>query len=69
MTNNEQRTRSMIRGALALLVTAAFYEAVARSGFFPAVLLPTIPTVVSTLIDTLSDGTMLTHAAFTLYRV
>ena len=69
MTNNEQRTRSMIRGALALLVTAALYEAVARSGFFPAVLLPTIPTVVSTLIDTLADGTMLTHAFFTLYRV
>jgi len=69
MTKNQQSTRTLIRGALSLLVTAALYEAVARSGFFPAVLLPTIPTILSTLIDTLSDGTMLTHAAFTLYRV
>jgi NitT/TauT family transport system permease protein len=69
MTKNQQSTRTLIRGALSLLVTAALYEAVARSGLFPAVLLPTIPTILSTLIDTLSDGTMLTHAAFTLYRV
>jgi len=69
MTKNQQSTRTLIRGALSLLVTAALYEAVARSGWFPAVLLPTIPTILSTLIDTLSDGTMLTHAAFTLYRV
>jgi NitT/TauT family transport system permease protein len=69
MTKNQQSTRTLIRGALSLLVTAALYEAVARSGFFPAVLLPTIPTILSTLIETLSDGTMLTHAAFTLYRV
>jgi NitT/TauT family transport system permease protein len=69
MTKNQQSTRTLIRGALSLLVTAALYEAVARSGLFPAVLLPTIPTILSTLIDTLSDGSMLTHAAFTLYRV
>jgi NitT/TauT family transport system permease protein len=69
MTKNQQSTRTLIRGALSLLVTAALYEAVARSGFFPAVLLPTIPTILSTLIETLSDGSMLTHAAFTLYRV
>ncbi len=69
MTNNQQRTRSMIRGGLSLLVAAAFYEAVARSGLFPAVLLPTIPTIVSTLIDMLADGTMFEHAFFTLYRV
>jgi NitT/TauT family transport system permease protein len=69
MTKNQQSTRTLIRGALSLLVAAALYEAVARSGWFPAVLLPTIPTILSRLIDTLSDGTMLTHAAFTLYRV
>ncbi len=69
MTNNEQRTRSMIRGGLSLLVVAALYEAVARSGLFPAVLLPTIPAVVSTLIDMLADGSMIEHSAFTLYRV
>jgi NitT/TauT family transport system permease protein len=69
MTKNQQRTRTFIRGALSILVTAALYEAVARSGLFPAVLLPTIPSIVDTLIATLADGTMLLHAAYTLYRV
>lgn len=69
MTNNQQRTRTLIRGALSLLVTAALYEAVARSGWFPAVLLPTIPTILDTLIATLRDGTMIHHAVYTLYRV
>jgi NitT/TauT family transport system permease protein len=69
MTKNQQRTRTFIRGALSILVTAALYEAVARSGWFPAVLLPTIPAILDTLIVTLADGTMLMHAAYTLYRV
>ncbi|HEY4142753.1 MAG TPA: ABC transporter permease [Pseudolabrys sp.] len=69
MTKNQQRTRSFIRGALSILATAALYEAVARSGLFPAVLLPTIPTIFDTLVATLADGTMLLHAAYTLYRV
>ena len=69
MTDNKQRNRSLIRGALSLAATAALYEAVARSGFFPAVLLPTIPTVAQTLFATIADGSMIEHAAFTLYRV
>jgi NitT/TauT family transport system permease protein len=69
MTKNQQSTRTFIRGALSILVTAALYEAVARSGLFPAVLLPTIPSIFDTLIATLADGTMLLHAAYTLYRV
>ncbi len=69
MTKNQQSTRTLIRGALSLLVTAALYEAVARSGWFPAVLLPTIPTIVEALIASLRDGTMIWHAAYTLYRV
>jgi NitT/TauT family transport system permease protein len=69
MTPNGQRTRTLIRGTLSLLATAALYEAVARSGFFPAVLLPTIPTVAQTLFATIADGSMIEHAAFTLYRV
>jgi NitT/TauT family transport system permease protein len=69
MTKNQQRTRTFVRGALSILVTAALYEAVARSGLFPAVLLPTIPTILDTLIATLADGTMLWHALYTLYRV
>jgi NitT/TauT family transport system permease protein len=42
---------------------------VARSGWFPAVLLPTIPTILDTLIATLADGSMIHHAVYTLYRV
>ena len=38
-----QRTRSIVRGALALLVAAAAYEAIARSGIFPKALLPLLP--------------------------
>jgi NitT/TauT family transport system permease protein len=69
VTPNGQRTRTLIRGTLSLAVTAALYEAVARSGFFPAVLLPTIPTVAQTLFAMIADGSMIEHAAFTLYRV
>ncbi|HEY1312157.1 MAG TPA: ABC transporter permease [Pseudolabrys sp.] len=69
MTQNGQRTRTLIRGTLSLLATAALYETVARSGFFPAVLLPTIPTVAQTLFAMIADGSMIEHAAFTLYRV
>jgi NitT/TauT family transport system permease protein len=61
--------RSLWRGALALLVAAAAYEVTARSGFFPPALLPTLPTIARTLVATLLDGTMLAHAAHTLYRV
>lgn len=64
-----QRTRSLRRGAITLLVVAASYEVVARSGIFPTALSPTIPTVVSTLGSMLGDGSMLLHAAYTLYRV
>jgi NitT/TauT family transport system permease protein len=69
MNDATQRRRSMIRGALSLLAVALLYEGVARSGFFPLVLLPTIPTIVQTLFAMLADGTMLEHAAFTMYRV
>ncbi len=69
MTEQGQRTRTIIRGAVTLALVAALYEIVARSGFFPAVLLPTIPAVLATLYGTLADGSMVEHAAFTLYRV
>jgi NitT/TauT family transport system permease protein len=64
-----ERTRSAYRAALTLLVAAAVYEAVARSGTFPQALLPTLPKIAGTLIDTLLDGTMLHHALSTMYRV
>jgi len=61
--------RSKIRGMLSLLVAAALYELVARSGYFAPALLPTLPTVARTLLATITNGSMIEHAAFTLYRV
>jgi NitT/TauT family transport system permease protein len=66
---NPERLRSIRRTTVTLLVAAALYEAVARSGIFPAVLLPTLPKVANTLVSSLADGTMLHHAGATLYRV
>jgi len=64
-----ERTRSILRAAAALIVVAACYEAIARSGIFPRALLPTLPTVADTLVQLVADGTMLRHAAYTLYRM
>jgi len=69
MSDDGQRTRSLIRAFLTLVVAAACYEAAARSGYFAPALLPTIPTVADTLWSMLADGSMIEHAAFTLYRV
>jgi ABC-type nitrate/sulfonate/bicarbonate transport system permease component len=52
-----------------LLAAAAVYELIARSGWFPAALVPTLPAVLQTLVSTILDGTMLSHAFSTLYRV
>ncbi len=64
-----ERIRSLRRGAIALLAVAAIYEAVARSGHFAPALMPPLGTVAQTLFDSLLDGSMLGHAAATLYRV
>src|SRR6266478_4940812 len=64
-----ERATSAYRAGITLLLAAACYEAVARSGVFPAALLPTLPKIASTLWALLLDGTMLEHAGFTMYRV
>ena len=69
MTEPGSRRRSLVRGTLSLLVTAAAYEALARSGYFAPALLPTLPTIAHTLFAGLADGSLIEHAAFTLYRV
>jgi NitT/TauT family transport system permease protein len=63
------RIRSARRAIITLLLAAAIYEAAARSGYFAPALLPTIPTIATTLFGMLADGTMLWHAGYTLYRV
>jgi NitT/TauT family transport system permease protein len=66
---NRQRTRSIARGTLALLVAAAAYETMAQSGMFPKALLPVLPRVAGTLLHMLADGSMLWHAFYTLSRM
>jgi len=66
---SSDRTHSVIRGGVTLVVVAALYEATARSGIFPAALLPTLPKVAGTLLSLIADGSLLQHASYTLYRM
>ena len=66
---DEQRRRSIVRGALAIVGAAALYEGISYSGLFPPVLLPNIQTVARTLYGMLADGSMFEHAGATLFRV
>jgi NitT/TauT family transport system permease protein len=63
------RARSAYRAGLTLLVAAALYETVARTGYFPPALMPTLPKVWTALVDSLIDGSMIGNAAGTLFRV
>ena len=65
----DDRIRSWRRGTITLLIVAAAYEAVARSGHFAPALMPPLGVVARTLFDSILDGTMLLHAGATLYRV
>ncbi len=69
MTAGSERARSAYRAGITLLLAAAVYEAVARSGAFPAALVPTLPKVAATLAAMLADGSMVEHALATMYRV
>jgi NitT/TauT family transport system permease protein len=64
-----ERMRMMGRATLTLLAVAAIYEALARSGIFPAALVPSLTVVARTLASMLADGSMLAHASATLSRV
>ena len=64
-----ERARSWLRTAVTLLAVAALYETLARSGSFAPALMPTLPKVANALLAALADGTMIGHAASTLYRV
>ena len=63
------RAQSTRRAAATLVVAAAVYEALARSGIFATALLPTLPAVARALVDGVLDGSLPGHAASTLNRV
>jgi NitT/TauT family transport system permease protein len=69
MTKSRERWRSIIRAAVTLAAAAALYETLARSGTFPAVLLPTLPKIARALLESFADGTMPLHVLYTMYRV
>ena len=59
----------MRRAATSLVVVAALYEGIARSGALPPALLPSLEAVARALIDGTLDGSLPRHALSTLYRV
>ena len=63
------RTRPFRRHLTSLLLAAAVYEGLARSGAFAPALLPTLANVARALFDGVLDGTLPAHALSTLYRV
>ena len=69
MTASRERWRMIRRATITLLAAASLYEAMAQSGLFPAVLLPTLPKIGRTLLNLIGDGTMFRHALYTLARV
>ena len=64
-----QRIQTIVRGSLTLVAIGLCYETLARSGVFPAALLPTLGKVAETLVTLVADGSMLRHAFYTLYRM
>ncbi len=58
-----------MRTLVSLVLFAALYEAVARSGWFAPALVPTLPVIANRLYSMLADGSMGNHALNTLYRV
>lgn len=68
-TGLSPRLRSAMRATLTLVVAGLVYEAVARTGYFPAVLMPPLSKIGVTLWVNLIDGTLIAHSASTLYRV
>ena len=51
--------RSALRATVTLVVAAALYEAIARTGYFPPALMPTLSKVVIALVVSLLDGSMI----------
>lgn len=69
MTLTAERIRTWRRAATSIAALLVLYEVVSRSGYFPTVLLPPLSKIAATLYAALADGTLLHHAAATLYRV
>jgi NitT/TauT family transport system permease protein len=58
-----------VRALISIVLCAALYEAVAKSGWFAPALVPGLTVIGTRLYSMLADGSMASHAAATLYRV
>jgi len=58
-----------VRGTCSLVVVGLLWEVFARSGLFAPALAPPLLAIGDTLGRSLLDGSMLRHAAYTLFRV
>ncbi len=63
------KLRSALRATVTLVIAAIVYEAIAWTEYFPPVLMPPISKIGATLWINLLDGSIIAHAASTLYRV
>ncbi len=61
--------RRFIRGAIGIGMTILAWEMLARSGLFVSALTPTVERIALALWRMLSDGTLVRHALFTVYRL
>lgn len=61
--------RMLRRAAVTLALAAAVYQAIAMSGMFAPALVPSLERVASAFVTGIADGTMIAHAAATMYRV
>jgi NitT/TauT family transport system permease protein len=63
------RLRSAVRATISLVVFALIYEVIARSELFPPVLMPSLVKIADTMLSGILDGSIIAHAAGTMYRV
>jgi NitT/TauT family transport system permease protein len=63
------KLRSALRATITLIVFSLIYEAIARTEYFPPVLMPPLSKIGATLWTNLLDGSIIAHAASTLNRV
>ena len=67
MTPISDRTRSTLRATVTIVAAALVYEAIARTGYFPPALMPTLPKVWHAR-KPVKVGTLRTYAALNRQR-
>jgi NitT/TauT family transport system permease protein len=69
IVETKYRTRTFLRGAVALGLACLIWEGFARSGLFAPALAPSLASIGSALGEMFVSGVLLRHTLYTLYRV